>query len=165
MTRYLRSTIFLILIATFSAIAYADATFSLIRPSNVAEGRRFSLTFRLANGEANTPKAPQLEGCQLLYGPSVSTMQSTQIVNGQMKSSSSVDYSFIYMAEKAGQVKVPAVSVKCRWQDSLVKPGYVHHPSGRQGIIFCSTRRSTTATPPSACRRCIDTNTRQDFGK
>jgi hypothetical protein len=111
MYRYLRSTIFLILIATIAAISYAQASFSLIRPSKVPEGRRFSLTFRLSNGEANAPKAPQLEGCRLLYGPSVSTMQSTEIINGKMKSSSSVDYSFIYMAEKAGQVKVPALSV------------------------------------------------------
>ena len=38
-------------------------------------------------------------------------MQSTEIVNGRMSSTSSVDYSFIYSADKAGTVKVPAVSV------------------------------------------------------
>jgi hypothetical protein len=86
-------------------------SFSLVRPSNVAEGRRFSLTFRLTNGEANAPKAPQLEGCQLLYGPSVSTMSSTQIINGKATSSYSVDFTYVYLAQKAGQVKVPALTV------------------------------------------------------
>lgn len=91
--------------------AVAETSFKVIPPGNVVEGRKFSLTFRLTNGEANPPKAPALDGCTLLYGPSVSTMQSTEIVNGRMSSTSSVDYSFIYSADKAGTVNVPAVSV------------------------------------------------------
>lgn len=91
--------------------AVAETSFKVIPPGNVVEGRKFSLTFRLTNGEANPPKAPVLDGCTLLYGPSVSTMQSTEIVNGRMSSTSSVDYSFIYSADKAGTVNVPAVSV------------------------------------------------------
>lgn len=91
--------------------AVAETSFKVIPPGNVVEGRKFSLTFRLTNGEANPPKAPALDGCTLLYGPSVSTMQSTEILNGRMSSTSSVDYSFIYSADKAGTVNVPAVSV------------------------------------------------------
>ncbi len=91
--------------------AAAQASFKVVPPGNVVEGRKFSLTFRLTNGDANPPKAPQLDGCSLLYGPSVSTMQSTEIINGQMSSTSSVDFSYIYSADKAGTVKVPAVAV------------------------------------------------------
>ena len=93
-----------------------QASFSLIQPRNVIEGRNFSLTFRLADGEANPPAAPQLDGCTLLYGPSTSTMQSTQIVNGRMTSSYSVDFTFMYRADKAGTVKVPEVSVSSNGQ-------------------------------------------------
>lgn len=91
--------------------AMAEASFKVVPPGNVVEGRKFSLTFRLTDGEANAPKAPVLDGCTLLYGPSVSTMSSTEIVNGRMSSSTSIDYSFIYSADKAGTVTVPAVSV------------------------------------------------------
>lgn len=103
----------LLLIATaFSAVAQ-QPSFSLVQPRNVVEGRNFRLTFRLSDGEANPPSAPELDGCTLLYGPATSTMQSTQIVNGRMSSSSSIDYSFTYRADKAGTVSVPTVTVQC----------------------------------------------------
>lgn len=93
-------------------IAFAQsASFELMQPRNVVEGNNFNITFRLSNGDANPPQAPQLENCTLLYGPSSSTMQSTSIVNGRMTSSYSVDYSFVYRADKAGTVNVPAVAV------------------------------------------------------
>ncbi len=99
------------LLATISANAAAN--FQLIPPRNVVEGRNFALTFRLSNGDANPPQAPQLEGCKLLYGPSTSTMQSTEIINGHMTSTYSVDFTFTYRAEKAGEVQVPSISVSC----------------------------------------------------
>lgn len=103
----------LLLIATaFTAVAQ-QPSFSLVQPRNVVEGRNFRLTFRLSDGEANPPSAPELNGCTLLYGPATSTMQSTQIVNGRMSSSSSIDYSFTYRADKAGAVSVPSVTVQC----------------------------------------------------
>ncbi|MDE6121530.1 MAG: BatD family protein, partial [Muribaculaceae bacterium] len=40
-----------------------------------------------------------------------STMQSTQIINGKMTSSYSVDFTFMYRADKAGTVHVPELSV------------------------------------------------------
>ncbi len=124
MYKKLRYNILILLITACSALAVAQqATFSLVRPSNVAEGRRFSLTFRLTNGEANAPKAPQLDGCQLLYGPSVSTMSSTQIINGKASSSYTIDFTYVYMAEKAGQVKVPAMTVNVDGKNISSSPG------------------------------------------
>lgn len=106
----LTSTLTLVLIGILAAIAQ-DATFELMQPRNVVEGNNFNITFRLSNGDGNAPAAPQLENCTLLYGPSSSTMQSTSIVNGHMTSSYSIDYSFVYRADKAGKVEVPAVTV------------------------------------------------------
>lgn len=112
----LRITLLAIFTAVCAIAVSAQASFKLVPPGNVVEGRKFSLTFRLTNGDANPPKAPALDGCTLLYGPSVSTMQSTEIVNGRMSSTSSVDYSFIYSADKAGTVNVPAVSINAGGQ-------------------------------------------------
>lgn len=112
MTRFKHhiSFLFLILVATLAASAQ-QAQFSLVPPRSVVEGRNFNLTFRLTDGEANPPSAPQLPHCRLLYGPSTSTMQSTQIVNGRVSSSYSIDYTFVYRAEEPGEVHVPEVSV------------------------------------------------------
>lgn len=101
----------LILSFLIAAIAAMGQTFSIVPPRNVIEGRNFNITFRLSDGEANAPAAPQLDGCTLLYGPTTSTMQSAQIIGGKMTSSYSIDYSFVYRADKAGDVEVPSVSV------------------------------------------------------
>ena len=58
-----------------AALTATAASFQLIPPRNVVEGRNFALTFRLTDGEANPPAAPQLEGCKLLFGPSTSTIR------------------------------------------------------------------------------------------
>jgi len=100
-------------IATALSVVAQQPSFALVQPRNVIEGRNFRLTFRLSDGDANPPSAPELDGCTLLYGPATSTMQSTQIINGRMTSSSSVDFSFTYRADKAGSVSVPEVSVHC----------------------------------------------------
>ena len=94
------------------AASAQDATFELLKPRNVVEGRNFNITYRLVNAEGNAPEAPELAGCTLLYGPAVSTMASTQIVNGRLSSSSSVDYTFTYRADQAGHVEIPAAAIR-----------------------------------------------------
>lgn len=101
--------LFLAMIAAFSAVC--QTSFKVVPPGNVIAGRNFSLTFRLSNGQANAPKPPELQGCDLLYGPSVSTMSSSQYINGQMSSSTSVDYTYMYRATTPGKVTVPEVTV------------------------------------------------------
>lgn len=102
----------ILFLAALSAInAVSQTSFKVISPGNVIAGRNFSLTFRLSNGQANAPKAPELKGCDLLYGPSVSTMSSSQYINGQMSSSTSIDYTYMYRAKEPGKVTVPEVTV------------------------------------------------------
>ena len=108
--KQLRFSIILAFLA-FALAAAAQVKFSLVNPRPTYEGQRFTITFRLSNATASAPKAPEIPNCTLLYGPSTSTMQSTQIINGQMSSSSSVDYTFTYRADKASTVTIPAVSV------------------------------------------------------
>lgn len=103
----------ILLIITALCASAQQASFSLVPPRNVVQGRNFALTFRLSDGDANPPKAPELNGCTLLYGPAMSTMSSTQIINGKMSSSSSVDFSFTYRADEPGQVDVPEVAISC----------------------------------------------------
>lgn len=101
--------LFLALLTAFSAVC--QTSFKVVPPGNVIAGRNFSLTFRLSNGQANAPKPLELQGCDLLYGPSVSTMSSSQYINGQMSSSTSVDYTYMYRATTPGKVTVPEVTI------------------------------------------------------
>lgn len=107
----LRLTILLLaLIATTSAIC--QTSFKVIPPGNVIAGRNFSLTFRMSNGETSAPKPPELQGCELLYGPSVSTMMTSQYVNGgQRSSTTNTDYTYTYKATTPGTVTVPEITV------------------------------------------------------
>ena len=109
-TRRLRLAIFILAVIT-SVTAFCQTSFKVISPDNVIAGRNFSLTFRLSNGQSNAPRPPELQGCDLLYGPSVSTMSSSQYINGQMSSSTSVDYTYMYRATTPGKVTVPEVTV------------------------------------------------------
>lgn len=108
-----RRFILFIVLAVTAFAATAQASFSLVRPQNVVQGRNFALTFRLSNGEASAPAAPQLKGCTLLYGPALSTRSEYSIINGRATSSTTLDFSFTYRADTPGTVDVPAVSVNC----------------------------------------------------
>ena len=90
----------------------AQTSFQVIPPRNVIAGNRFAVTYRLSNGEGTSLNAPAIPGCKLLNPqPGVSTSQSYQIINGQASSSSTVEYTFIYRAEKDGTFTIPAASI------------------------------------------------------
>lgn len=106
-----RLLIIFALIVSVAATALADISFTVIPPRQVIEGNRFAVTFRLQNAEGNSLNAPQINGCTLLYGPSTSTMQSYQMVNGKATSSSSVDYTYTYRADKAGTFTIGSATI------------------------------------------------------
>lgn len=109
MKKYLIILTFLFLTA---ASLVAQTSFQVIPPRNVIAGNRFAVTYRLSNGEGTSLNAPAINGCKLLNPqPGVSTSQSYQIINGQASSSSTVEYTFIYRAEKEGSFTIPAASI------------------------------------------------------
>ncbi len=87
-------------------------------------------------------------------------MQSTQIINGKMSSSSSVDYSFTYRADRAGTVEVPKVSVSCRGRTLEFASGIFPDSSSRQAF---AGRGAGTAQ--SACRRAVVADSRQGVAR
>lgn len=112
----------ILFLALLSSVAgFSQTSFKVVPPGNVIAGRNFSLTFRLTNGQTNAPKPPELQGCDLLYGPSVSTMSSSQYINGQMSSTTSVDYTYMYRATTPGKVTVPEVTVNSGGKDYTSK--------------------------------------------
>ncbi len=105
----------IILLLLFSLISTgmrgADVTFTVKTPGRVYEGDRFPVTFRLTNASGSDLRVANIEGCTLLYGPSTSTSQSYSVTNGQAVSSSSVEYTYYYRADKSGRFTIPAATI------------------------------------------------------
>ncbi len=80
----------------------AAQVFRAAGPDMVEVGERFRVEFSHSLSDASDPEWPSFAGFEVQYGPSVSRSSSVQIINGNMTSSSSITYSFILLATKAG---------------------------------------------------------------
>ena len=108
----MKKILLVILLLAVCLPAWCQAAFQVIPPRNVIAGNKFMVKFKVVNGESGAPQAPSISGCKLLSPtPGRSTMQSFQMINGQSSSSTSVEYTFVYRAEKEGTYTIPAVSL------------------------------------------------------
>lgn len=106
-----RFSFLLLNICLIALSAAAQVSFTVIPPRNVIAGQRFQVVFRLSNAQAGNPTVGDIKGCQLLYGPSRSTTQSYQVINGVSTSNSTVDYTYVYRADNAGTYTIPAATI------------------------------------------------------
>ncbi len=108
----LRYYITLVIMAVVSLIATAQSV-TIEAPATVIQGNRFSVTISVNNSDAVVRNAPEIPNCKIFNAsrPGVSTMQSTTIINGRVESSIQRQYTYLYKAEKASTVTIPAVSV------------------------------------------------------
>lgn len=102
--------IFLAMLAGISAVQ-AQVEFTVKPPTRVYEGQRFPVTYRLTNAKGSDLKVSQINGCTLLYGPSLSESQSYQMINGRASSTSATEYTYYYKADKAGSFTIPAATI------------------------------------------------------
>ncbi len=139
-----RLVLLLILVTVTIGSALAAASFSVVNPpGRVSVGQKFSITFRLRNGEGTSLKVPQINGCKQLYGPSTSTSQSYQIINGSMSSSSTIDYTYIYRAEKEGSYTVGEASITVDGKRLSTKPFSLTVVPGNNNASQQGTRQNS----------------------
>lgn len=119
-----RFTILLILISLLTTYIYAagDVNFTVKAPGRLYEGDKFPVTFRLTNADGSDLKVSAIDGCTLLFGPSTSQSQSYSVVNGRAESSSAIEYTYYYRADKAGQFTIPAASILADGKRMTTKP-------------------------------------------
>lgn len=91
-----------------------DVSFSVSAPRQVYQGDNFYVTYILKNEEGNGLKYGNISGAKFLYGPSVSTSQSWQSINGKTSSSSATEYTLTYRAEKPGTYKVSGATINVK---------------------------------------------------
>jgi hypothetical protein len=101
------------MIATAVTSLWAQTSVEVSLPRNPEVGNRFSLTVTVNNPDGNIGaiKPPTLNGCTYIGGPGVSTSAYTSIINGRMQSSKSTSYTYTYVADSEGTVKVAAIDV------------------------------------------------------
>ncbi len=91
--------------------AYAqDVKFTVAAPRVVNVGEQFRVTFSV-NAGADQFTGPDFGDFQVLAGPSKSTSQSFQIINGQTSHSQTTSFVYILYAAKEGNVSVGKASV------------------------------------------------------
>jgi len=111
-TKKIQILLLLLVVLLTGNIAMTDAqvTFKASAPASVVEGEQFRLSYVL-NREGRDLRLPDIAGFDLLFGPSTSTSYSQRTINGKTTSESSVTYTYILMAKKAGSFTIPAASI------------------------------------------------------
>ena len=103
------SVLFAFIMAVIAAAAQrlvADA------PAEVAVGEQFRLTYTVNTQNVNGFRVGTIPAeLEVLMGPSTSSQSSFQMVNGHTSSSSSITYTYIICANKAGTYSIPAAHI------------------------------------------------------
>lgn len=100
-----------LLLAELQSVAGNEVNFVAAAPDVVVSGDQFRLTFTVNTQKVKDFRAPSIKGFEVLMGPSRSSQNSTQIINGKVSSSSSITYTYILMAGKEGTYNIPAASI------------------------------------------------------
>lgn len=110
----MRKLIFLLitLIVTSNIYAKTDIQFTASAPDVVAVGDQFRLAYTITTQKVKDFRAPgSISGFDILMGPTRSQQSSTQIINGNMTSTSSITFTYILLANKEGEFSIPAATI------------------------------------------------------
>lgn len=100
-------------------------SFTLQAPSRVAKGEKFYVTYTVTDGQGSNLKAPKIEGCKFLSGPSTSESSYYSNVNGRAQSSSRVEYTFLYRADAVGTLQIQPASITINGKTYTTKPATI----------------------------------------
>ena len=109
----MRKIVLLLIFITTAITSWADEkiTFTASAPEVVVCGDQFRLTFSINSQKIKDFRAPNINGLEILMGPSRSTQSSTQIINGNVTSTKSTTFTYILMAEKEGTYTIPGATI------------------------------------------------------
>ncbi len=104
--------IILMTLMAYSTQTFADkVSFVASAPDVVVVGDQFRLSYTVTTQKVKDFRAPSIKGFDVLMGQSRSEQSSTQIVNGSVSSTSSITFTYILMANTAGEFTVPGASI------------------------------------------------------
>ena len=104
--------IILMALIAYSTQMLADkVSFTASAPDAVVVGDQFRLSYTVTTQKVEDFRAPSIKGFDVLMGPSRSQQSNTQIVNGNVTSTSSITFTYILMANNAGEYTIPGASI------------------------------------------------------
>lgn len=104
--------VLLIALIVISTHAFADkVSFTASAPDAVVMGDQFRLSYTITTQKVKDFRAPSIKGFDVLMGPSRSQQSSTQIINGNVSSTSSITFTYILMANATGEFTIPGASI------------------------------------------------------
>jgi len=102
----IRKLILIFLIALPGLLIAQDISFYAQAPKQVYIGQQFQLTFTI-NAEGSNFMSPEIKNFDILSGPMTSSGQNIMNINGKLEYSSSMSFTFILGANKAGTFTIP----------------------------------------------------------
>lgn len=104
-----------LLFTIFAAILFvqngtAKVRFTTSAPETVGVGEQFRLSYTITSDKVSNFRAPSIKGFDILIGPSRSEQSSTQIINGNVSSSSSITFTYILMGNAPGTYTIPGAA-------------------------------------------------------
>ena len=92
--------------------AWADnVSFVASAPNSVVVGEQFRLSYRITSTQVQDFNPGSIKGFDVLMGPSRSQQSSVQIINGKQSASGSVTFTYILMANAAGEFTIPGATI------------------------------------------------------
>ena len=114
----MKNLFFLVVLWIVSINTYADdIQFTTNAPNAVVNGEQFKISFTVNSTNVRDFRAPSITDFEVLMGPSRSQQSSTQIINGNVSSSSSITYTYVLIANKAGTFTIPGATIKVDGKD------------------------------------------------
>mgnify|MGYP000730254978 CR=1 FL=1 len=114
--------LFILITSVLGAWADGNVTFTASAPDVVVSGDQFRLTYTVNTHKVRDFRAPNIKGFDVLMGPSRSQQSSTQIINGNVTSTSSITFTYILMADKEGTYTIPGATIVADGQTKLQIP-------------------------------------------
>ena len=109
MRRILLTTV--MFLAVIGTVLADEVTFVAQAPKSVVVNQQFKLTFKVNRANVKEPTIQDFSDFQVLTGPHRSTQRNYQLINGKMESSESVTFTYILLADKEGEFRIPAASI------------------------------------------------------
>lgn len=106
--------LFVLLIITFNGFAQSVA-FKGTAPRAVVVNEQFRVNYTITTSGENGKdiRLPETQGLNILFGPTISGQSSsTHIVNGNASTQTDITYTYILLAEKEGDFKIPSATIK-----------------------------------------------------
>lgn len=104
--------VYIIFVLCAVTLASLAQKFVAEAPSHVAVGEQFRLTYTINTQDASGFHIGNIpDALEVLMGPSTSSWSNIQIINGRTTATSSITYTYILCANKAGKYDIPAASI------------------------------------------------------